>query len=551
MHTLSRLFLSARDARLFGVSVSVHLMSVLISYALAGAMALQQLFGLDDGGAARQAAIALFTLAMTGFLFGFARRVALVVSLLTAVKLALIILMVVAVAAISAQARFAPATEDWRFVAHPFLLSTVALGGSANLMPVMARAVPAGSAAAQSRFLAAVSAGLVVCWALNVGWAASVLSLVPQTSAQAVALGLPPSASLESAAAAGQISTVPVAAIIDARFPQLRWVAAGVSFFIALSISVSFIVMGTGLKSVLEGVARHWHLPSGAADARGTGADSDNGGGGGGSDVGDGGGSGGGGSGARQGMMEVETPPAAPPTAAAAAAILLTPGLRTAAALVRVANLLMDLVAATLRRLWALASASASRLLRALLLGVARAMPSLRTEEGRRVLLFSSSFGLVLCVALANPAGFVSSLEIFTSLALNISCGWLVAKMFVFPADDTEAPVAWAVPAPWRRALPAFALASFGAAVLYDVLETLARVMGWSAALLLALAAADLAWHERGLRRALERILPPAAIAVSAAASSAYNPFLRLVLWGNMGMLVLQATDRTLSAHPC
>ena len=552
MHTLSRLFLSGRDARLFGVTVSVHLVSVLISYALAGAMALQRLFGLDDAGATHQAAIALFTLAMTGFLFGFARRVALVVSLLTAVKLALILFMVIAVAAIAAQTQMPPAADDWRFVAHPFLLSTVALGGAANLMPVMARSIPAGSAAAQRRFLAAVSAGLIVCWALNVGWAASVLLLVPQTAAQAAALGLPPSASLQSAAASGQISTVPVAAIIDARFPQLRWVAAGVSFFIALSISVSFVIMGTGLKSVLEGVARHWHWPSAAGERGADGGPIGIGGGGAGVGVGGGGGvlgGGGGGVGVRQGMIEAThvaaTTYTAPTAAAAAAAMLLTtPSLRTAAALVRLANVLMDGVSAALRRLWTLASASASRALRALLLVVARALPALRSEEGRRALLFSTSFGLVLVIALANPSGFVASLEIFTSLALNLSCGWLVAKMFVFKAAEGDAPVvAWAIPAPWRRALPAFALASFGAAVIYDLIETLARLTGWSAALLLALAAADLVWHERWLRRVVEWLLPPAGAAHAFAGSggasgrTAHDPFLRIVLWANMAIL--------------
>jgi len=540
LHTLSRLFLSARDARIFGATVSVHLLSVLISYALAGAMALQQLFGINGGDAARLGAIALFTLPLTGFLFGFARRVALVVSLLTAVKLALIIIMVVAVAVIAAKARLPPAADDWRFVAHPFLLSTVALGGAANLMPVMAGTIPMASAAAQRSFLAAVSAGLVVCWALNVGWAASVLSLVPQTAAQAVALGLSPSASLESAAARGEISTVPVAAIIDARFPELRWVAASVSFFIALSVSVSYVIMGTGFKSVLEGAARHWRFPS-AADERG-------------GDGGDDAGAGASVEGVRQGM--IEAPPAAAgsaaagasaaaaaaaaaaaPTAVAAAAVLLSsPSLRTAAALVRLANLVMDAVAVARRRLWALASASSSRVLRVVLLSVGRAIPSLRSEEGRRVLLYSVSFGTVFAVALANPSGFVASLEIFTSLALNVSCGLLVARMFEAPPAEDAAPIAWAVPGPLRRALPAFALASFGAAVVYDVLETLARFMGWTSALLLALAALDLLWHERGLRHAVERLLPPA-VDAAIAGRNAHEPFLRLVLWSNMGML--------------
>ena len=95
-------------------------------------------------------------------------------------------------------------------------------------------------------------------------------------------------------------------------------------------------------------------------------------------------------------------------------------------------------------------------------------------------------------------------------------------------------PVAWAVPAPWRRVLPAFALATFGAAVLYDILETVARFTGWSASIYLALALADLALHGRGLlRRAVERVAPPAADA----SGKSHDPFLRLVVWSNSAML--------------
>jgi hypothetical protein len=225
------------------------------------------------------------------------------------------------------------------------------------------------------------------------------------------------------------------------------------------------------------------------------------------------------------------------PAAAPAAAVLSTASQRTAAALVRAANSLADAWAAAMLRLWMLASAGASRALRALLLAAVRAVPCLRAEAGRRALLSSLSFGAVLTAALAFPDGFLSGLEVFTSLALNISCGWLVARMFVAPPGSGEVAqqVAWAVPAPWRRVLPAFALVTFGAAVVYDVLETLARFTGWSAAVYLALALADLTLHERGLlRHAVERVAPPAADAIG---YKSHSPFLRLVVWANMAML--------------
>jgi hypothetical protein len=561
MHTLSHLFLSPRYAQLFNWSVMLHFGSILTSYALAGSVSMAKIFGAGEGNNAYF--VAPFVLSLTATLIYFARRIALVVSFLTAVKLLLILIMVFAVMAIAGAARQQP-VDDWAFVMHPFLISTVALGGMASLMPVMARSVPVHSARAQRTFLAAVCGGLIVCWALNVAWASSVLSIVPQTAAQAVAQGLPGDASLERAAALGQISTVAVSSIVDAKFPQFKWVSGGVSVFIALSISVSFVIMGTGLKSVLEGVAmaKFWThvgsadeglhqgmvlgegdgprsraasavgVPSLAGPASVAAATPQ--------------------SAARVGAALFATPPSGSLAANSTAAAASSPGgsssrLRTAARLVRFANQVMDVYGVFSARVLALLSTGAAEASRFTYIVLARRVPWIKSEAGRRRLLLGFAFGLVLLLALLNPGSFLFALEVFTSLALNLSSGTLVALMFSAAAAGTTAsggvqtlgdredaamsapvvPIAWPLPAALRRWLPGFVSITFAAAIAWDILETAAYLIGWPAAQWLALAFLSWIWHGRGLALCVEALLRPLGWAVPGA--SAQNPFLHLV----------------------
>ena len=95
-----------------------------------------------------------------------------------------------------------------------------------------------------------MSFGLVVCWAVNIAWASCVLSIVPQRDSQAEALGLP--TSLEAAARLGQISTVPLAEVLG----EGGALSSLVSGFIALSVSISFAVMGSGLAHLLRAPCR-------------------------------------------------------------------------------------------------------------------------------------------------------------------------------------------------------------------------------------------------------------------------------------------------------
>lgn len=50
-------------------------------------------------------------------------------------------------------------------------------------------------------------------------------------------------------------STVPLINIIHQSYPEFNWIATTVSIFIITSITVSYIVVGTGMKHVLDGFA--------------------------------------------------------------------------------------------------------------------------------------------------------------------------------------------------------------------------------------------------------------------------------------------------------
>lgn len=307
LHLLSRLYLRRGDGALFTWAVLLHLVSILVSYLLAGSVSVGSLLGLDPS--LHAWLLAPYAFILTAFLLKFYHGLTKVVSFLTAAKLCLILVMMGVTASLTGQGTadgstgsvgpgIPAAVSDWHItsVLHPFLIATVALGGVVNVMPIMAGQIPRPAAwssgvgssdtggtlagvqqpvsqamaaykQAMANLAAAVCSGLVVCWALNLLWAWLILSLVPQTIEGAIAAGLPKTISLEAASKAGQISTVPLVALIRLRHPSLSWVATSVSVFMAVSISVSYIVMGSGLRNLVDGLAGHW---SGNTDSRDT-----------------------------------------------------------------------------------------------------------------------------------------------------------------------------------------------------------------------------------------------------------------------------------------
>ncbi|MCJ8737802.1 hypothetical protein PDJAM_G00028250 [Pangasius djambal] len=65
--------------------------------------------------------------------------------------------------------------------------------------------------------------------------------------------------SLEESEKAGEIATIPLTKIINQRYTHFSWVAELIQIFITISITVSFLVMGSAMKHTIDGlVNRRW-----------------------------------------------------------------------------------------------------------------------------------------------------------------------------------------------------------------------------------------------------------------------------------------------------
>ncbi|XP_072897211.1 uncharacterized protein [Hemitrygon akajei] len=102
------------------------------------------------------------------------------------------------------------------------------------------------------------------CWA--------VLNIVPQTSIRKILydkhlnISIPgyiivySNISLEASEKAGEIATVPLTKIIMEQYRKFAWVAWFTEIFITISITVSFLVIGSSMKHALDGwVASFWN----------------------------------------------------------------------------------------------------------------------------------------------------------------------------------------------------------------------------------------------------------------------------------------------------
>lgn len=142
-----------------------------------------------------------------------------------------------------------PFSDSWQYIGRPFLIGTVALGGSMNTLPIIySKMKPTRRNLTFFRW-SAVSA-LFICFLLNVLWCLFVLMIVPQSSHN------PNDPTLERARRDEEISIVPVIEIINLHFPQYTWLGIFVQVFISISITVSFITMSTGMKHMLDGYVK-------------------------------------------------------------------------------------------------------------------------------------------------------------------------------------------------------------------------------------------------------------------------------------------------------
>jgi hypothetical protein len=80
------------------------------------------------------------------------------------------------------------------------------------------------------------------CYLINVLWCYFILKSVPQVG------NSPNAPSLLGAELLGEISTIPLVEIIKMKHNDLSWISGFIDTFVLISISVSFITIGSGFK---------------------------------------------------------------------------------------------------------------------------------------------------------------------------------------------------------------------------------------------------------------------------------------------------------------
>mmetsp|Transcript_12020 Transcript_12020/g.36647 ORF Transcript_12020/g.36647 Transcript_12020/m.36647 type:complete len:484 (+) Transcript_12020:369-1820(+) len=372
LSALSQVFLPNRILRwLFSASVMLHFASIMIAYGIAIPRSYRLLFAIRKmhplaEEVYRAAAVGSLSLVIAVAL----PLVIRLISVATAAKGSLLAVLITLVGFYGLRSRL-NYTDNWRGLMTPFLLGSVAIGGVVNVMPVTYnssfREKPTKSDL--QAYQLAVSSAVVTCFLFNILWCLSVLLLVPQVS------GSPDEPSLQAAYEAGAISTEPLVEILG-RVSRMRFI---VNLFTAVSVTVSFLVMGAGMQNMISA-----EVISYSAEC---------------------------------------------------------------------AKKLLHELSRKTTCCWQAAVLSAKLQL-----------PLAYTRNG----LVTTWCGFVLVVTVANPKAFLSTMEVFTSFALNLESGIFIVFMFFSMKAGTRSRL--------ELVLAAFAMAYFSSACLLDMGGQLVRL---------------------------------------------------------------------------
>ncbi|XP_048398874.1 uncharacterized protein si:ch211-51h4.2 isoform X1 [Stegostoma tigrinum] len=265
LHILGALFLNKYMSYVFDLLLILQFISIGISYVLAGSEAFAELLQIRH----------VYVIPFFTWILSFGIILAQVIiqpitSILTLAKGTMLIITVIVTFVVGSEIH-QEIFNDFCNIGTPFLMGTVALGGIVNVMPMLFSEI------SQNRsqimwFRRSVTGGLTTCAILNILWCWAVLDIVPQTSARKVLFDgdLNTSAfaahhvvpgyimtysniSLEASEKAGEIATIPLTKIIMEQYKRFAWVAWFTEIFITVSITVSFLVLGSAMKHTLEG----------------------------------------------------------------------------------------------------------------------------------------------------------------------------------------------------------------------------------------------------------------------------------------------------------
>ncbi|XP_033996632.1 uncharacterized protein si:ch211-51h4.2 [Trematomus bernacchii] len=242
----------------FNFILLFQFISIGISYVLAGSEAYAALFNVSH-----IYVIPAFTWILTLAILVAHTVIQPITSLLTLLKGILLIVTVAVTFAVGSEVGL-QSSSDFSQMGKPFLMGTVALGGIVNVMPLLYSRISHNRTQIMW-FRRAVLGGLTTCTVLNILWCWAVLEIVPQTSTseRRLAAGTSPdpgtpllysNISLEESERAGEIATIPLTKIINERYKAYSWVAELIQVFVAISVTVSFLVMGSAMKHTIDGV---------------------------------------------------------------------------------------------------------------------------------------------------------------------------------------------------------------------------------------------------------------------------------------------------------
>ncbi|XP_069753049.1 uncharacterized protein [Narcine bancroftii] len=265
LHILGVLFLNKYLSIVFNILLILQFISIGISYILAGSEAFAELLQIRH-----IYVIPFFTWILSLGIILAQAIIRPITSILTLAKGTLLIITVIVIFVVGSEIH-QEINNDFSCIGRPFLMGTVALGGVVNVMPMLFSEI------SQNRsqvlwFRRAVTGGLATCTVLNIFWCWAVLNIVPQTSVRKILydkhlnISMPvvhqmmhgyiivySNISLEASEKAGEIATVPLTKIIMEQYRKFTWVAWFTEIFITVSITVSFLVLGSAMKHTLEG----------------------------------------------------------------------------------------------------------------------------------------------------------------------------------------------------------------------------------------------------------------------------------------------------------
>lgn len=269
LHSLASFYIPSPSLRFsYNFLVLAHFAFILCAYCLAAPQAYVALIP-PLGTFPKYVQSSMFLLVTSSIVYFFASALIAPLSVAALVKAVLLIILV-AITFVRGLSIRNPISTDWRFstIIDPFLMSSMALNGIVNLMPVtfqtcvlsISNAVEPASVLVDrvfiSAFRSATMIAVFICYILNILWCIAILFVVPQfaPSSAPSASSAAANGTLENANELGLISTIPLMQVLSKYHDKTNSIlAALINLFTAVSITISFLIMSVGTLHFLNG----------------------------------------------------------------------------------------------------------------------------------------------------------------------------------------------------------------------------------------------------------------------------------------------------------